>query len=128
MNIKVLTSFTGTHLECGSSLQPSCVSRESIPGMVRKSKFGVVGLWLVVLLVGHCLPCSLGPYLYVGVAETMEQNTMMSSLMLLTSAVFIWASYGKDGGSFHYCKVKLQLTKWMPIVLQGDECNLSYRS
>ncbi|XXG86703.1 hypothetical protein AAC387_Pa11g1547 [Persea americana] len=37
-----LYNFTGTHLECGSSLQPSCVSRDSTPGVVRKSKFGVV--------------------------------------------------------------------------------------
>lgn len=36
-----------------------------------------------------------------------------------TCAVFIWASYGKDGGSFHYWKVKLQLSKWTPIVLRG---------
>ncbi|XP_077213666.1 leucine-rich repeat protein kinase family protein isoform X2 [Tasmannia lanceolata] len=42
-NIPALTEvFTGTHLDCGSSLQKPCVSSSSIPGSVSRLKFRVV--------------------------------------------------------------------------------------
>ncbi|KAJ4966107.1 hypothetical protein NE237_017956 [Protea cynaroides] len=99
-------NFTGTHLDCGSHWQQTCVSKSSVPASQRKSRLGIV-LVLIAAVFGTILLLSIGAMFAYRYHEVHKPKNDM----------FVDVA-GEDEGSL--CFGQLRRFSWREIQLATD--------